>query len=73
MRKALRTKIENWILADLAIEPSDYYQLLARSPETIHPFDFWQCLEQLTTTGQILKLKSTPNPTYKLCPTTTEK
>ena len=69
MRKLLRTKIENWILADLAIESNDYYALVNRIPDAIHPYDFYLCLEQLVAAGRVRKVKSTPNPIYQLCPT----
>jgi DNA-binding PadR family transcriptional regulator len=66
MNKTTRTKIEAWILADLAIEPSSYYQMLKRLPDKTHPYDFCQCLESLVAAGKIIKLKDTPNPTYQV-------
>jgi hypothetical protein len=67
MKKTLKVKIERWILAELAQpeSPLSCYDLLRRSAD-IMPNDLNTCLDHLAGTGEITRLKSTPNPTFQL-------
>jgi predicted oxidoreductase len=66
MKKAAKIQLENWILDQLKTEALDYYQLLNRADRTIAPSEIAICLQALVTSGQILKLRQTPNPSYAL-------
>jgi hypothetical protein len=56
--------IERWILAELAESPLSYYDLLRRC--LFMPNDLDTCLNHLVGAGEILRPKSTPNPTFSL-------
>jgi hypothetical protein len=66
MRKTLKVKIERWILAELtqSESPLAYYDLMRRC--LFMPNDLDICLNHLAAAGEIVRLKSTPNPTFSL-------
>lgn len=68
MRKTLKVKIEQWILTELrqSDAPLSYYDFVRRAQ--FMPRDLDDCLDNLTISGQIIRLKCTPNPDYLLNP-----